>query len=1096
MRPGTLIGTLIGALLFAATLAAAATPDAETQARADAETWEALGRADLAQLALNKILLTRPGDTGLLFEIGQLNLRLNQTRAAQAILQQMQALAPDAPLTAQMALAYRAASSDRLRLAGVRRLIELHRDQEAVAELRKLFPHGAPDGDLGVEYFRVLYELPRERAAARAGLAAIAARYPHQPRYRVALADLLTREGTTRAEGLRLLQQASSEAAEPSPRALDAWRRGLLRGSIDAASRASARAYLGRKPDDAEIVARLEHRPAPRAAIAASRQAAPRSDPLATTVNALLLAGRQEEALRRLDAVRAGVTADDPAAPLRAAALRARAADEQAAGRAVAARRTLAEALALAPADPWLRLELVAALRAQGEGAAAQRLVDEGLQRTVAAARQPAADDTPESRRLRAEALGLAADAEQTRGRSGAALALIESAQTLTPDDPWLRYRLARFYVALGVPDEARALMAEGSARARGPGAIESHYAQALLLASLDDLVGARAALATIPVPERSDGMRSLDRRLTIAAARSEADRLRAAGDSEGASAALAAIEDQTLDDAEAVRSLASAWRGLEQPQRGLALIARAQSAGLKPTPELRVLRAELLGETGDDAALAFALIALDADPELSAAQRQRVAAVESRRELSAIERLRKSGDDAGALARLDAALARTPNDAALRDARAELQLDHHRYAAALADLRAVVARSDEPWRVARANGRIEDIEARRDGFVALGPSLRDKPGSAGSSRFTNLEIPFEIDYPLGYDQHLFAHVDQVSSNAGTLPANYDDAALFGQVQARGPQSLARFPNGARQSADGTALALGYRTEALRADVGTTPVGFPVVDIVGGLRFAERLGSLHLTADIARRPVTSSALAYAGAVDPATGRVWGGVRDNRVQLRLAEYDPHFSLSGSVEAGLAAGRNVAGNAHIQLGTSANWRVFERPTQRVFVGLSGAYWHFEKNLEDYTFGHGGYYSPQQYFSLGLPLEWNGRLGRWTYTLRGALSVSYSKIDAAPFYPGDSALQTLALGSPLPAGFSAPVYGARSGLGFGRSLKGELEYALTPKWSLGGTFDIDRSAFYSPNFFSLYLRRTFRPHNLLRSFPPSPPQPYSDY
>ena len=35
-------------------------------------------------------------------------------------------------------------------------------------------------------------------------------------------------------------------------------------------------------------------------------------------------------------------------------------------------------------------------------------------------------------------------------------------------------------------------------------------------------------------------------------------------------------------------------------------------------------------------------------------------------------------------------------------------------------------------------------------------------------------------------------------------------------------------------------------------------------------------------------------------------------------------------------------------------------------------------YSKNLRYYTFGHGGYFSPQRYFSLSLPVEWSGRSG----------------------------------------------------------------------------------------------------------------------
>lgn len=1087
-----------------------ALPDGATQTRIDADSWEALGRADFALLALDRLLLTRPDDAALMLEIGQLSLRLNQLDAARKTLDQMRERQPQAPETAQLALALKLATEDRLKLAGIRRLSELKRHDEALTNLQQLFPDGPPDGDLGIAYWRILFEHPKHRLQARAGVAAIVARHPEQSRYRLALADLMTRDDDTRAEGLRIIESIAATQATPSPALLDLWRRSLLRGPVTAGSRGSAERYLSRAETGLEADPELRDwrlRRTPAGSPVRRPGPAPRLATRLGAVEARLAAGRPEAALALLDRDADSRKPGTPAAGQRAAALHAEAQDRLAVGDRAGALVPLREALRLAPADALLRLELVRLLRAEGETAEAEQIIEAGLAPLAVA---PPGRDA-ETRRRHAEALALAADAQDAGDRRAAATALLEQAQAANPDDPWLRFRLARRYLAAGVPDEARRLMDEGRARAARSGAPdgELRFAQALILESLDATTEARAALAPIPDAERSDGMRALDQRLALREARTGIEALIAAGDRDGAVRLLADTETRALGDGGSASALAALWGELGDEARGLALLDRAALAGQTPDADTRLQRIGLL-ETrlerlaasdpaqaeADEQRIAQELALLAGQTGVEAGTARRIAAADGRRSLRLADRQFAAGDTLAGWQTLDRAVAAHPDDPALRDARAERLLTARRWREARTELAAVAAGSDEAWRAGRARDRLADLDTRSDGFIATGPSLRERPGPAGRSRYRNLEIPVQLRWPLDVDEALFAHVDRVQASAGRLPADYDQAALFGQVQAQGPASLAAFPDGDAQRDDGVALAAGWTNGIVRADIGTTPIGFAVVDVVGGLRVGGRLGGLDVSADLARRPITNSLLSYAGVRDPATGEVWGGARNQRLRLRMAHYGEQLSYNASLEAGVITGRSMQANRQVQFNAGFDWKFQLAPTQRLYAGLDTRIWSYQRNLSEFTWGHGGYYSPQLYTALVLPLEWQGRLGRFTYRLRGSVALTYDQVDAAPFYPGNAALQAQALASPLPAGFSTPDYGSISGTGFGRSLSGTVEYALTPKWSIGANVDIDRAAFYAPNFYSLYLRRSFRDQPLLRAFPPRAPEPYSSY
>lgn len=445
----------------------------------------------------------------------------------------------------------------------------------------------------------------------------------------------------------------------------------------------------------------------------------------------------------------------------------------------------------------------------------------------------------------------------------------------------------------------------------------------------------------------------------------------------------------------------------------------------------------------------------------------------------------------------MDEGVDAAPTDSDMRYAAALIYSSLDDDKAALTALSTIPDKAQTDKTRAMADRLRTSFERRRNGFFTTGLNVNDKPGSAGLSQYTALSLPMELRWPQGNDVHWTVHVDPMSLDAGTLPAVYNDAALFGQVQASGPGSLASFPGGAAQDATGVDIGVAYETEHWRMDLGSTPIGFPVENWVGGLRHSGEWAGLSYRASLARRPVTGSVLSYAGARDPVSGQVWGGVVSNGVDLSLGYYGAG-RLSGSFSAGAQrlTGRKVKSNDHLRFRAAADWAFVDEPSQQVSAGLALTYWRYAEDLGEYTFGHGGYYSPQSYLSLALPVDWRGRYGRLGYLLRASASISRTQEDAQDFYPNDPALQAQAGLSSLPAGFSQPVYGASGGGGFGYTLKAALEYRLGEHWFIGSQLQMDRSEYYTPNVLSSYFRYDFDGRPAETPYPPRPPLPYSDY
>jgi hypothetical protein len=179
--------------------------------------------------------------------------------------------------------------------------------------------------------------------------------------------------------------------------------------------------------------------------------------------------------------------------------------------------------------------------------------------------------------------------------------------------------------------------------------------------------------------------------------------------------------------------------------------------------------------------------------------------------------------------------------------------------------------------------------------------------------------------------------------------------------------------------------------------------------------------------------------------------------------------------------------VQSNSGIQSRTVLDRTWLRTPDTEVSAGAVLSLWHYAHNDSFYTFGQGGYYSPQRYVSLGLPVEIDGRRGALSYDVRAMVSHSWTNEADTPYYPTDGGLQALA---------GNPLHTAGNGGGLAGSLRAVAEYRASPHWSFGGWLDIDRSAYYAPTRAMVYLRYWFRPQEAPVAFPPKAPLPISLY
>lgn len=392
-----------------------------------------------------------------------------------------------------------------------------------------------------------------------------------------------------------------------------------------------------------------------------------------------------------------------------------------------------------------------------------------------------------------------------------------------------------------------------------------------------------------------------------------------------------------------------------------------------------------------------------------------------------------------------------------------------------------------------RAEPEIQSIEQnlRRKQQVRVRMSYENAliDGDEGVSKINSDEIPLQIDLPLDFEKTLFVRADTLNANSGRV--NLATTTNFAKLGTTIPTDPAIASERLDQNFKGHILGVGLQTDQYRIDLGTTAGDYPVNDWVGGLQWRTNLGNGSLRLELARRMVNGSALSTTGAVDPLTGERWGGARRNGISAVYYEaLSPTLDFVGIARANLITGKNIPDNTEFNLQGIVGKTVYQRPGHRVEVGASLFLWTFEKNLRFYTFGQGGYYSPQAFGSLSFPVTWTGNMNGWSWQMQARIGASESREDDTALYPLNPELATAAA-----AQGNATIETGGPGGGTSTGFRLALERQVLNNFILGGYFEIDRSEGYNPDRLQMYVKYSFGDFFEL-SVPPEGVAPYSRF
>ncbi len=351
--------------------------------------------------------------------------------------------------------------------------------------------------------------------------------------------------------------------------------------------------------------------------------------------------------------------------------------------------------------------------------------------------------------------------------------------------------------------------------------------------------------------------------------------------------------------------------------------------------------------------------------------------------------------------------------------------------------------------------------------------NVRVRSGTTGLDKLEELSMTAQASFEPGkLGGRVTAQVTPVYLDAGRLAETGDPALRFG-TNALGP----RFASGSG-IASGAGLNVGYRRgDQFRVDLGTSPLGFPVTNLLGGIEIAPRLtDALTLRVRGERRSVLDSLLSYAGVKNQDGGQTWGGVTQTggRVQLEAAIGAGAVYVAGGYA--MYDGQHVAHNAKVEAGAGFSYPVLKDKDSELTTGFDLVYFGFDNNQRGFSFGQGGYFSPSRFVALNLPLDYRARLGNLSYHLGVTAGYATFREDASPLFPNDAARQaqveTAALGNPL-----IPTRNqAQTRTGFVGGVRVDLDYPLSETLTLGGGLRSDKAANWNETQVTVRLENRF--------------------
>lgn len=359
---------------------------------------------------------------------------------------------------------------------------------------------------------------------------------------------------------------------------------------------------------------------------------------------------------------------------------------------------------------------------------------------------------------------------------------------------------------------------------------------------------------------------------------------------------------------------------------------------------------------------------------------------------------------------------------------------------------------------------------------------IRDS-GHKGYSDNKGIQSLLKLTFPFA-NGAVTIQTDRTTINAGALQGGeYND--MFANCFATGCSDRSDHKRTA------TTFALGYDNDTIHADIGTAPKisnnKIETTAIVGGAYYNFDINKFSFRAGVHRRAKDNSVLSYYGDTDPITRMKFGAVKKTGIDLSGSLYiDENSGIWSTFNADRLTGTNVADNSSVVAMAGYYYHLLNKPNERITISPNLMYMHYSKDLSGYTFGQGGYYSPQFYLGQGLSLAYMRRFNDTSIYAEISGSVSRSRTDGIDRYPIKVAN--------IPDLYAKSQ--TESATSYGGGIRLAIEQRITSHLVLGLQGNAVKAEDYSPLNLSAYFRYYFDSWEGDLFMPPKAPIPYVEW
>lgn len=362
---------------------------------------------------------------------------------------------------------------------------------------------------------------------------------------------------------------------------------------------------------------------------------------------------------------------------------------------------------------------------------------------------------------------------------------------------------------------------------------------------------------------------------------------------------------------------------------------------------------------------------------------------------------------------------------------------------------------------------------------VDVQTAYRSRSGEEGLSQLDEIKGSAKVSTGALHGR-VFAKAEATVADAGRPTGS--GLARFGRNGTIEAQSIvdqvpSPLVNADSQQASGVAFSVGYESDAVQLEAGTTPVGMGKTKFAGRASVSPELSpGLRATAFAEQKPVTDSVVSYAGTRDPVTGERWGQVMRTGAGLGMSYDEDGSGVYGEGRYYRFRGTNVARNDGFEANVGGYLRAYRGEHSAVTVGLNVNYQGYDRSQNYFTFGNGGYFSPQSFISVGFPVNYTMNDERWDAAASFTPGFQSYKEDASPLYPTDLLAQAQVDALKAQNDDVRSEYDSLSKTGFALSAQGSLYYKLNPGTRIGGDLSYNTFGSYDEFRSMLGVRQSF--------------------